>query len=513
MKKIITSLFIAVLILNCFAQPGTLDSTFGNGGKVITDLGSGEDRSNSVALQNDGKIVIAGYKYISNSNYDFALVRYNSNGSLDSTFGSGGKIITSFGNADDRGRSIVIQSDEKIVIAGYSGSGTNYDFALIRYLSDGTLDSSFGTGGKVTTDFGNSADRSNSMAIQSDGKLIVAGYSSNGTNTDFALARYNDDGTLDNSFSSVGKVSTDFGSNTDECTSVAIQSDGKIVAIGRSGSPANYDFALVRYNSDGIMDNSFGSGGKITTAIGTSWDVGFSIAIQNDGKILVAGESKIGNYVNFALVRYNSNGNLDNTFGNGGKVITDFGAATNAYGASVAIQTDSKIVVAGTNKNGIREFALVRYNSNGTLDNTFDSDGKITTAIGSSWNFCYSVVIQNDNKIVAAGYSNSGGSSYDDFTVARYNSDGSTDVSTVAKKNIEMKIFPNPASSTLIFSFQNQIPTQLIITNIFGQLVFKTTEIKSNEMTLDVNDFPKGIYFYQLKNEKQEVSTGKFIIQ
>ncbi|MCF6185651.1 MAG: T9SS type A sorting domain-containing protein, partial [Bacteroidales bacterium] len=310
---------------------------------------------NSVAIPTDGKIVVAGY-----SSGDFAIVRYNTDGTLDSSFGTDGKITTDFAGSPDAAGSVIVQTNGKIVAAGCS-EDTNYlhNFAVARYNSDGSLDSSFGTSGKVITAIGNGDDIGNSVAIQSDGKILVAGYSSD----DFAIVRYNIDGTLDNSFGTNGKVITDFNGEIDKGYSVAIQSDGKIIVAGTSFS----DFALVRYDTNGILDNSFGISGKITTDICDSTDIGKSVAIQSDGKIVVAGKAtNDSTFSDFAVVRYNSDGTLDATFGSTGKVVITVGDGYDE-GNSVAIQSDGKIVVAGVshNNSGIYgsedEFALVRY--------------------------------------------------------------------------------------------------------------------------------------------------------
>ena len=201
----------------------------------------------------------------------------------DTSFSSDGKVTTDLGFiAIDIGRSVALQSNGKIIVAGDS----NGDFALVRYNTDGSLDTSFSTDGKVTTGFGLlTIDIGYSLAIQADGKILVAGTDG----TDFALARYNSDGSLDTSFSSDGKVTTDLGFiAVDIGYSIAVQADGKIVVAGVS----NGDFALVRYNSDGSLDTSFSSDGKVTTDFGLlTIDTIYSLVVQADGKILVAGES------------------------------------------------------------------------------------------------------------------------------------------------------------------------------------------------------------------------------
>ena len=187
---------------------------------------------------------------------------------------------------------------------------------------------------------------------------------------DFALLRYNTNGSLDNSFSSDGQVTLDIGSTNQQIYAVAVQGDGKIVAAGYSGDGS---IAVLRYNTDGSPDNSFSADGIAITTIIHTISVAFCLAIQGDGKIVVAGSSFNGNYTDIAVLRYNINGSLDNTFSADGIVITAIGSFGEvAY--SVAIQKDSKIVVAGFSSNGnYEDIAVVRYNTNGSLDNTFSS--------------------------------------------------------------------------------------------------------------------------------------------
>ncbi len=415
-------LFIFIMLLQSLlvATDGDIDTSFGVDGKVITDVGDSWSKTYSVAIQNDGKIVAAGYSY-NGSNEDFALVRYNTNGTLDTTFNSDGKVITDLGRDRDFGRSVAIQNNGKIVVAGYSYNGSDNDFALVRYFSSGTLDWFFGDHGKVITDLGGSYDEARSVAIQNNGKIIVAGYSWNGSNYDFSLVRYCADGSLDIKFGIGGKVITDMGShNGDYACNIAIQSDGKIVVAGYTGSSGNEDFALVRYNGNGILDTTFSDDGKVITDLGGFDDRACGVAIQNDGKIIAAGNSHSshnGVDSDFALVRYDANGTLDTSFGANGIVTTNMGGHDG--GLSVAIQYDGKIIVAGFGDNGSNnDFALVRYNSDGTLDTTFSDDGKVTTDLGGHGDVARSVAIQSDGKIVVAGSSNSGSNS--DFAVVRY---------------------------------------------------------------------------------------------
>jgi len=415
---------------------GSLDTSFGYDGKVTTDVGrpGSDDRGwgMATALQQDGKIVVVGQT--NSFNYDFAVARYNANGSPDASFGSGGSVVTDFDipSSEDCARGVAIQTDGKIVAIGYIYRRiTSYDFALARYNPDGALDATFGTDGKVTTDMGaSSADQAYGVAIQADGKIVVVGYSLRSTTYfDFAIARYNANGTLDTSFGTGGKVVTPFStlSREDVAYDVAIQADGMIVAVGYSdqgGSKSN-DFALARYTATGTLDTGFGSGGKVTTHFGYSFDYGRSVAIQPDGKIVVAGDAYQGsvNTSDFALARYNANGSLDTTFGTSGKVTTHFGyTADRAY--SVALLGDGRIVAAGDAFQGTPnnyDFGLARYNSNGSLDTQFGVAGKVTTHFGNYDDYAYGgVALQADGKIVAAGYAYQGTTLKYDFALARY---------------------------------------------------------------------------------------------
>jgi uncharacterized delta-60 repeat protein len=406
-------------------QPsGSLDTTFGTGGKVMTDFGGeGDDRAASIAIQSDKKIVIGGVAY-NGSNSDFALARYNIDGSLDPTFDTDGLVITDFLGRGDGASSIAIQSDGKIITAGSADNGSNSDFALTRHNVDGSLDTTFDTDGKVVTDFIGRYDTASSIAIQSDGKIIVAGGSVDNSHldSDFMVMRYNSDGSLDTTFGTDGKVLTDFesvgsfGSN-DYVNGIAIQSDKKIVLVGGAGiGSTSGTFALARYNPDGSLDTTFNTDGKVRTNIGKSVEEGESIAIQSDGKILVAGWGQDGSGQDLMLVRYRTDGSLDPTFDTDGKIITDSGEGSD-YGYSVAIQPNGKIVVAGYTYDK-SSFLLVRYNLDGSLDTDFDIDGKVITSIGSIGNG-YSVAIQPDGKIVVAGKAHNG-SNYD-FAIVRYN--------------------------------------------------------------------------------------------
>ncbi|MEK6282571.1 MAG: delta-60 repeat domain-containing protein [Acidobacteriota bacterium] len=416
-----------------------LDPTFGVGGMVVTSFPGGLDTASDIAVQTDGKIVVAG-----SSGSDYALTRYNIDGSLDATFGNGGRVSTDFPTGmGGFGTSMVIQPDGKIVVAGSAtdpASPSSSGFALVRYNTNGSLDTSFDGDGRVVTGFAGSSAAAEEIALQPDGKLVLAGTSRDNTNGNsvFALSRYNTDGSLDNSFDTDGRVTTDIpGLTFEEGYAVAIQANGRIVAAGQ-GTGA---FVLTRYNIDGSLDtgaagdltpaDTFGTAGIVTTAFGGTFEQARSLAIQADGKIIAAGQTARSTAAddNFALARYNAaDGSLDTTFDTDGKVTTDFGLVDGAE--AVVIQPDGQIVAAGRGGTtaGGSFFALARYNLNGSLDNSFDSDGKVLTDFsGGRFGLgAQGVALQTDGRIVAAGDANISGQR--DFGVARYNPNGSLDL-------------------------------------------------------------------------------------
>ena len=301
---------------------------------MLTDFG-GRDSGRSIALQQDGKMVVAG-ESSGGGDGGFAVVRYNADGSLDASFGGDGRVTTDFGGFETAS-SVALQSDGKIVVAGgaLSFSTVWFDFALVRYNIDGSLDTTFDGDGMVTTDFGG-WDRVGNVTIDSDGRILVAGYTgvTASGGGDFALVRYNNTGSLDATFGTGGKVITDLGGE-DYDNSVVVHQGNKIVVIGETAisSSGASDFALVRYNDDGTLDSSFGVGGQVITDFGLR-DFASSATVQSDGKIIVAGwsDSSAGGSgsEDVVLVRYNTDGSLDASFGTDGKIVTDFGGGESA---------------------------------------------------------------------------------------------------------------------------------------------------------------------------------------
>jgi uncharacterized delta-60 repeat protein len=334
---------------------GQLDQNFGNGGRVLTDFDGRYDVGHALASMPDGRIVAVG-----SSTDDIAVALYRRNGRLDPSFDGDGRLLLDLGSFDDA-RDVTVQDDGKVVIVGNDGG----HLAVIRLEPDGTLDSSFGGGaGFVLTDFGGFGAFGYAVAIQPDGKILAAGYTNMvDTLEDFALARYLEDGTLDSSFGSGGLVTSDFRTWQDRITGLAIQADGKIVAAGRAsvapgGEDHKSDVGLVRYEPDGHLDSSFGHSGKVQTDFGSYFDQAQAVAIQNDGRIVLSSPLVGENGSTAAVARYDINGLLDASFGVGGIARTHARTSGDEAGG-LALQPDGRIVVAGPAATGPAEFGFL----------------------------------------------------------------------------------------------------------------------------------------------------------
>lgn len=426
---------------------GAMDASFGIGGLVSTDLFGGSDEQvTGMALQADGKVVVTGYVGGDNTDgLDVFVARYNVDGSLDSGFGIGGVAVTNlFGH--DTGNAIAIQADGKIVVGG-SASGPTQGFsrvAFVRFNPDGSLDDGSASDSTPGDGFGNgdsdgvngavlidvvldnlsNTDRSgeehlNGIVIQEDGKILGVGAAKTGaTSSDIALVRLHGDGSLDMSFdgdsgAGNGIVVTDV-SDIDAGIGLVIlgNSDNlgndKIVVGARvQGSTTGQDFALLRYHSDGSLDNTFDGDGVVATDFGAGVDdFASALALQADGKVVLGGSTSANGTVDLALARYNVDGGLDIAFGSGGQVITDVNGGVDAVNG-LAMQPDGRILAVGRAQlAGEQDFVVARFSANGGLDASFDDDGIVTTDFpaASSEETAVPVAVQSDGKIVVAGY-------------------------------------------------------------------------------------------------------------
>lgn len=366
-------------------------------------------------------------------------------GIIDSTFGVNGKVTTSFNSFACVARAIAVQSDGKIVVAGESNNGTFNRFAVARYLADGTIDNQFGTGGKITFSIGTGNSIARSIAIQNDGKIIVAGNLENQTYSHFAMARLTSTGALDNQFGANGIVQTALDLGFDIAYGVAIvPSTGKIVLGGVSfDTLANGEFAVVRYNTNGTLDGGFGNSGKVRTPLGTQWDQANALAIEPGTEKIVLGGRTLSTY---AMVRYNTNGTLDANFGLNGKTIYTIGSMSEVIN-TIYINPDGKIVAGGTTQTGPNtDMVLMRFLNNGQIDNNFGANGISLFDLGGT-DIIFSIVPQGDY-LVGAGSSYVGAAG--DFVAMRFDTLGSLDLLFNNMIGFNITSFGNPSGANAV---------------------------------------------------------------
>jgi len=482
--KTITSALTALMLLSAgvaFAQPGSLDSSFNKDGKIKSTL---LGNVSSIAIQPDGKILIED---------GFSVIRLRQNGTIDKSFGIDGQASTSFEGLN-QGYLLALQADGKIIVAGYSIDNSDiYYISVARFNKNGIPDSSFGINGQVKTDANYYTP--NDITTTQDGKILVAADNFDVFYSDILILEYNADGSFYDQFGySGGPYTRNF------VNALAIQSTGKIVVTGStSNDSSGAIFTLLRFNENGLPDNSFGTEGKALLNFAT----GDALVLQSNDKIIaLAGDS---------ILRFSKNGTPDSSFGINGK-------ALKVFGSSVAIQTDNKIIIAGTLNN---DFALARYKTNGKPDETFGVKGIVTTDFGNNDN-ANSVAIQTDGKIILAGASVTM-SHRGKCVIARYNGDAvlfnniTDDISSkIISQNLSavLRIYPNPVQSILNIEFNTKgtVQKRISIYDVNGKLLL--TKSAAGNAALNVRQLMAGTYLVKITDENgKELYSGKVIKQ
>lgn len=475
-------------------QPGALDNTFGTNGYVYGTVNTGFFQFGGTKIQSDGKIVVMG-RVKNGSDDNIGLIRFNANGTIDNTFGTNGEVHDMDDVYSDLPLAMTLQQDDKILVSSSSGNLAS----VTRFNTDGTRDNTFGTGGRATYGY-NGATYSDAWGIdiQADGKIVTAGSSS------FApmAARLNSDGTLDTSFG-VNGIAAAPGGMTLFC--MKLSPDGKVLLGGRTSK-----FCLGRLNSDGSIDNTFGTGGKVETTISgnLSWIQG--IHFIPGGGIIATGSNYTSNpqFINFTVVKYSSDGVVDNSFGINGIAEDSVAGKFIQIPTSAVLQPDGKIVFAGetADAGSLTQYSLLRMNGDGSRDLTFGSSGIVVSQIGPT-GFAYptSLAIQPDNKIVVGGYVSDNTSNF--LNAARYHGgDISSTHDLIAGESLS--IFPNPATDliTINYSLNRKELISIYLKDIFGKIVqpvlFEEDQTCGNHsLTIQIkNKLPSGVYFICISN-------------
>lgn len=508
MKRIFTSfiLLLTVSIIIKAQNSGDFDTTFGNNGYVITSVNNNFNTASANTIQADGKILVTGQIKMSSQNYNIGIIRLNSDGSLDESFGENGIVVTEINNKKAFPNNIFVLNDGKILITGYLETSLEYGLMLLRYNPDGSLDSSFGeNNGYTVVNINQKTNVAEAAFIQEDGKIILGGHS----NFTFATYRFNKNGTVDQTFGNNGMVNENhFTSPINFIKSIVVQNDGKIVAGGFVNGAGGYNFAMVRYEETGNIDTSFGDNGIIAQSVGEGHDFITSLALQDDGKIIAGGHKWIANEpvkYDFIVARYNSDGSLDSSFGENG---IGSGSAVDGgnYILNIKLQTDGKIVAVGQTQVGDTwKSTLIRFNDKGVLDNAFGNNGVATGMIVEPESSFNHVSIQDDGNIITSGFAYVNNSFYK-FITARYIGGNLSTIDESISK-LEFKIYPNP--TTDIINIESSINFDYYeIIDASGRVINNNAV---NNSKINVKSLNKGIYFINLFNKSELILREKFI--
>lgn len=506
-------LFCTILILlpSIFLgqQAGILDFSFDSDGLLINSPGNVEDRAYGIAVQQDGKIVISGISSLINDCQSL-VSRYQADGTIDSTFGlNGHQILNLQPGTCDNFHTVIIQSNDKIIVCGPSGNNFPFSVNIARLFSDGSLDSSFGTNG-VQTYYGPTGSFYPTAMIQDTlGRTVISGTTSN----NMVLLRLLPDGSPDSSFNSDGfTIPLSIGVST-LSYGLTIDQYSNIVVAGSDQGGSNY--AITRFDTNGNLDSTFGSNGFALyplTGFGSLHDC----KVQNDGKIIACGSfdaTGIGNNHDFIIVRANANGSVDSSFANNGVFELPLSPKRDIL-QSILIQPDGKIIAAGSAQQDFStsDFAIVRLDSSGILDNNFGTNGIVITDFNSNLDVGSKIVIQPDLKLIVCGWTLQNNKW--NVALARYYSGLPTSISQLSLNNLKFQVYPNPATDYLnIHLNSNDNLESIQIFNISGQQIKNVDNddiiIREEVISIDINYLPAGMYFIKFNGNRTQ--TAKFI--
>jgi len=516
---ITASFFFNSNIVN--AQSG-LENSFGTDGEVNTNIGDGFAEIRTVIELNDSKLLAIGtFEANGGANDDqvnLAVARYSANGSLDTTFGTNGTTIfqvSGLGTFVEDG--IVDASGRILIVGGTLDSAENERAFLLRLLANGSLDNSFGTNGVVITNYNTTmAAFASSVLLQSNGSIVIAGaVFRDEANSQFvgnyALARYNTSGVLDTTFGSSGVTISDFDTNRAEIIfSLNLQSDGKLIAAGNSfldnganTNPDDDDVIAARYNVNGSLDTAFGVNGLGTVNFTNQSTFVSDSKLQADGKIVIAGDIFDAVSDDFLIVRLNADGSVDNTFDTDGIVTTNFIGSDDGIqeGVAVNILADGKLLIIGDVNNSTTStdfIGIARYLTNGTLDSSFRDDGQFLFQSDNAF-LSDAIIVSGD--LLAAGSNTTGSSSSDDFYLAKFLLSNTLSLEYLIET--EISVYPNPVKEFLTVNFgELATETELTLFNILGKKVFTITAQKALE-TLNIASLAKGVYLLKITQNDQ----------
>lgn len=510
--KTLYTLLLTISTLSIFAQAGTPDESFNGTGKFYYDFGN-QDNLQCVAIQpNDQKIVVAGTALNASFAGRLTIIRLHTDGTLDNSFSDDGTLMIE-DYTESYAYACHVDDEGKITVAG-TAADPSYQFStlVLRFLEDGTPDNSFGDNGVVRIEVSPMDDFANNMVIQEDGKIVLAGSAldENYDNLPTVL-RLLSDGSLDTEFGNNGIAQIAVEESDNKFYDVKIDSQNRIVACGHYGFPLtetgqfNLDVLVARFNSDGSIDNTFGTNGNVITPVSQEYvEAALGLTILNGDKIVVAGYTTLLDFsFDALLIGYNEDGSLDDTFGTDG--IKTFDYAVQDVFNDIALDSEGRIIAAGTSGGFFfddRDFLLMRLSENGVQDNSFGNNGASIETILSSFDEANGIAIQDNGKIVAAGRTNNGANN--DAGIIRYHEilvDMTTEIISAS-----MTVWPNPVQSgSEIFFGGNLKNVQTILwRNAVGQLIEETKVNTTLQKTYVPSSIASGHYCLTITNANGE---------
>ncbi len=523
MKKIsiLFCIGLAFSISTLAQTDGTLDSTFNGTGILMSDNGF-HDIYNDVRIQDDQKIVASGVSL--NSSYVGRVIvdRWMTDGSPDTTFGVNGRATHYIGN-DSYGYDSYILNNGKILVAGCAyGHLGGFAAMILRLNSDGSIDTSFGSQGATLVDISTSDDFASAMAVQPDGKILISGtYTDTLFHNVPMVMRFSEEGEIDTSFGVNGRAEIPVTGTDNELTSISVMQDGRIIAAGHYETAFTFfDVLLIRFHPDGTLDSTFGTNGFVIQSLTSGIEDCFGMELADNGKIVITGFTTLPDYsFDLLVMQFDSTGVLDNGFGTGGAIT--FNNGTNDVGLDVYIQNDHKILICGTSGGdwaNDRDFLLMRYTQNGIPDSTFGTNGIVYTQMNGSFDEANAMTLQADGKIVLAGKANDPVGGNLDFALARYQNGFSTRVPEIITEK-SLPVFPNGvhrnATVRIPFSAAGSGTIQWISPE--GKCVAGSewTSATGGKSSLEIpvpSELNAGVYFIRCVNSRASY-TGKVIVQ
>lgn len=497
----------ALLLLACqcmgLAHAQEPDPTFGTEGVSFIDFGGDNDDAQDLIVQPDGRILVAGYARVNNATRA-GVCRLLTDGSLDPSFGSGGKATVQVGQANTLGQTFALQPDGKMLIGGHYAVGSTFDLFVARLDANGTLDPSFGTGGIATHMTHASGALFWDMELQADGRILVTGQNRVVGNSALLTARLLPTGALDPSFGTGGVALNDPGTSNDASLSVAVQADGRIVLAGYSNLPGRREIVVLRMIADGSLDPAFGAGGIVNVNISNDEDFASDVVIQPDGKIVVVGHSTPSSDPDILAFRLLPDGGFDLGFGTNGVVLFD--ELFEQEADRVAIDGEGGLVICATVDATTYDLRVLRLLADGTPDPEYDATFHFSGDDAAS-----AIAIQTDGKVLVAGENNDGAAAAD-MLVLRL---GATGLNAVADRaaRLPMSVSPNPVMNSLTVRAEGLMPdASLTITDQQGRVVASAPCNGTSAQTLDAGPLAPGTYSLSAP-ARQGQRTVRFIKQ